>query len=58
MFRLSSDAAITIDMLNTHNIQMTLAETATAVSVLPCRYRFDEKLRRGFVPALAGRRAR
>ena len=59
MFDLSSDAATTIEtMLITLNTQTFHAEAASAASVLPCRHSFDQKLRLGYVLALAGRYAR
>jgi hypothetical protein len=56
MFHLSSDAAITTKpMLITVNTRTSLAEAATAASVLPCWHSFDEKRQPGYVLALAGR---
>ena len=53
MFHLSSCTA----MLITMNIRSSLAETASAVSGLPCWHSFDEKRQSGYVQALAGRDA-
>jgi hypothetical protein len=53
MFHLSSCA----EMLITMNIRSSLAETASAVSALPCWHSFDEKRQPGYVQALAGRDA-
>ena len=45
-------------MLITINTPTSLAEAATAVSVLPCWHSFDQKRRPGYVLALAGRYVR
>jgi hypothetical protein len=44
-------------MLITMKIRLSFAETASAVSGLPCWHSFDEKRRSGYVQALAGRNA-
>jgi hypothetical protein len=59
MFGLSSDAATTIEtMLTTLNTPMFHAEATSVATVRPCWHCFDEKLRPGYVLALAGRYAR
>ena len=59
MFGLSSDAATTIEtMLTTLNTPMAHAEATSVASAVPCWHCFDEKLRPGYVLALAGRYAR
>jgi hypothetical protein len=59
MFRLFSDAATSHHiMLITVDTKMFLAEAATAALASPCRHRFDENRRPGYVLALAGRYAR
>jgi len=59
MFRLFSDAATSPHiMLITVETKMFLAEAATAALASPCRHRFDENRRPGYVLALAGRYAR
>ena len=45
-------------MLITVNTRPSLAEAATAASVLPCWHSFDERRQPGYVLALAGRCAR
>ena len=45
-------------MLITVDTKMFLAEAATAALASPCRHRFDENRRPGYVLALAGRFAR
>ena len=44
-------------MLITVNTRMFLAETASAVSGLPCWHSFDPKRQPGYVLPLAGRHA-
>jgi hypothetical protein len=41
-------------MLITMNIRSFPAETASAVSDLPCWHSFDQKLQSGYVQALTG----